>query len=250
VAVVNRTFVDRYIHGASPLGHVLRQGSAERPLDAEVVGIVGDVRYNEVRDAAPPTVYFSYRQASPRPDYVPFFMNYLVRTKGDAASVQLELQRAALALDKDVPLVNARSEETVIEQVLFLERAFAWLTTAFGAVALLLAGVGLYGTISYTVAQRTNEIGVRIALGASRGAILRWVVRQTALVVVAGLAAGVPLAWAATRLLRSRLYELSPYDPAVLGAAVAAILVVSLAAILVPARRATRIDPVVALRYE
>jgi predicted permease len=250
VAVVNRTFVEQYFHGANPLGHVLRQGSADKPFDAEVVGIVGDVRYNQVRNAAPPTAYFSYRQASPRPDYVPFFMNYLVRTKGDPRSVQLELQRAALALDKDVPLVNVRSEETVIEQVLFLERAFDWLTTAFGAVALVLAGVGLYGTISYTVAQRTNEIGVRIALGATRATILVWVLRQTTLVVLAGLAAGIPLAWAATRLLRSHLFELSPNDPATLLAAVGAILAASLAAILVPARRATRVDPVVALRYE
>jgi len=250
VAVVNRTFVEQYFHGTNPLGHVLRQGPADKPFDAEVVGIAGDVRYNQVRDAAPPTVYFSYRQASPRPDYIPFFMNYLVRTKGDPRSVQLELQRAALSLDKDVPLVNVRTEEAVIEQVLFLERAFAWLTTAFGAIALVLAAVGLYGTISYTVAQRTREIGVRIALGATRAAILSWVLRQTALVVLIGIAGGIPLAWAATRLLRSHLFELSPSDPATLFAAVTAILLASLAAILVPARRATLIDPVVALRYE
>jgi ABC-type antimicrobial peptide transport system permease subunit len=177
-------------------------------------------------------------------------MNYLVRTQVDPGPLAMELQRAVLSLDKDVPLVNVRTEETVIEQVLFLERAFAWLSTAFGAVGLVLAGVGLYGTVSYTVAQRTSEIGVRIALGATRATILRWVLRQTALLVVAGIATGLPLAWVATRLLESQLFELSPNDPATLATAVAAIVLVSAAATLVPARRATRVDPVVALRYE
>jgi predicted permease len=250
VAVVNRTFVERYLHGTSPLGRVLRRGSAERPFDAEVVGVVGDVRYNQIRDAAPPTVYFSYLQGVPQADYVSPFMNYLVRTQADPASVALQLQRTALSLDKDVPVVNVRTEETVVEQVLFLEHAFAWLTTASGAVALLLAGVGLYGTISYTVARRTSEIGLRIALGATRSAILRWVVRQTALVVLAGVAGGLPLAWAATRLFETHLFEVSPNDPVTLAAAVAAIVLASAAATLVPARRATRVDPVVALRYE
>ncbi len=250
VAVVNREFARRYLGGADPLGRVLRRGTAEKPFDAEVVGVVGDVRYNQVRETPPPTVYFSYLQASPRPDYVPFFMNYLVRTEGDPRPVELALHRAALSLDKDVPLVNVRTEETVIDQVLFLERAFAWLTAAFGVVALALAGVGLYGTISYTVAQRTPEIGVRVALGATRGRILAWVLRQTAQVVLAGVAFGLPLAWAAARLLKSRLYELSPGDPWTLAAAVAAVLAASAVALWLPARRATRVDPVVALRYE
>ena len=250
VAVVNRAFVRRYLAGADPLGRVVRRGSAAEPFDAEIVGVVGDVRYNQVRDAPPPTVYFSYLQAAPQKDYVPFFMNYLVRTEGDPRAVERALHPAALAIDKDVPLVNVRAEETVIDQVLFLERAFAWLTAAFGAVALALAGVGLYGTISYTVAQRTAEIGVRVALGATRGRILAWVLRHTAQVVLAGVAFGLPLAWAAARLLRSRLYELSPGDPWTLGGAVAAVLAASAVALWLPARRATRVDPVVALRYE
>jgi ABC-type antimicrobial peptide transport system permease subunit len=161
-----------------------------------------------------------------------------------------ELERTALSLDAQVPLVNVRTEEAVIEQVLFLERASAWLTTAFGALALVLTAVGLYGTVSYTVAHRTNEIGLRMALGATGRTILVWALRQSVVVVLAGLAAGVPLAWAATRLLQGHLFELSPDDPTTLAAAVATIIVVSLGATLGPALRASRVDPAVALRCE
>jgi predicted permease len=250
VAVVNQAFVRRYFHGDDPIGRTLRRGPAEHPFDAEVVGVAGDVRYNQVRDQAPPTVYYSYRQAAPRPDYVPFFMSYLVRTRGDPGSVTSAVQRAALDLDPNVPLANVRTETEVIDQVLFLERAFAWLASGFGLLALVLACVGLYGTIGYTVAQRTGEIGIRMALGADRSTILKVVLRETLAVVLAGIAAGIPLAWAATRLLKARLYELSPHDPATLAAAVASVLLVTLVAGLVPARRASRLDPLVALRYE
>jgi predicted permease len=250
VAVVNQAFARKYFHGDDPIGHVVRRGSAEHLFDWEVVGVVGDVRYNQVRDEPPPTVYFSYRQAAPRRDYVPFFMSYLVRTRGDPGSVTGAVQRVALAVDPDVPLANLRSETAVIDQVLFLERAFAWLASAFGLLALALACVGLYGTIGYTVAQRTNEIGIRMALGADRATILAVVLRETLVVVVAGIAAGIPLAWAATRLLKARLFALSPHDPATVVTAVASILVVTLVAGFVPARRASRVDPLVALRYE
>jgi predicted permease len=250
VAVVNQAFARKYFHGDDPIGHIVRRGSAEHLLDWEVVGVVGDVRYNQVRNEPPPTVYFSYRQAAPRTDYVPFFMSYLVRTQGEPRGVTSAVQRAALELDPDVPLANLHGETEVIDQVLFLERAFAWLASGFGLLALVLACVGLYGTIGYTVAQRTNEIGIRMALGADRTTILKAVLRETLLVVAAGIAAGIPLAWAATRLLKARLYELSPHDPATLVTAVASILVVTLAAGFLPARRASRVDPLVALRYE
>jgi ABC-type antimicrobial peptide transport system permease subunit len=135
-------------------------------------------------------------------------------------------------------------------QLPFLERAFAWLASGFGLLALVLACVGLYGTIGYAVAQRTGEIGIRMALGADRTTILKVVLGETLAVVLAGIAAGIPLAWAATRLLKARPYELSPHDPATLAAALVSILVVTLAAGFLPARRGSRVDPLVALRYE
>jgi putative ABC transport system permease protein len=250
VAVVNETFVRQHFHGAKPIGRILRQGSAERPFEAEVVGVVGDVKYNKLRDEVPPTAYFSYRQASRRAGYVPPFMTYLVRTEVDPHRVVGAVERTALGLDGDVPLAGIRTETEVIDQVLFLERAFAWLVSAFGALALTLACVGLVGTIGYTVARRTNEIGIRMALGAGRAAILALVLRETLVVVLGGIAVGMPLAWATTRLLGARLYELSPHDPATVAASVMVVLVVTLVAGLVPARRASRIDPMVALRYE
>jgi ABC-type antimicrobial peptide transport system permease subunit len=134
--------------------------------------------------------------------------------------------------------------------VLFLERTFAALSSAFSFLALLLACVGLYGTMAYAVARKTNEIGIRMALGAGRETILNMVMRETVLIVLAGVAAGLPAAWAASGLLKTRLFGMSPHDPWSIAMAVAATLAVTAVAGYIPARRASRVDPMVALRYE
>ena len=138
----------------------------------------------------------------------------------------------------------------MVAQVLFLERTFAALSSAFGFLALMLACIGLYGTMAYAVARKTNEIGIRMALGAGRGTILSMVMRETALIVLAGVVAGLPAAWAASSLLKARLFGLTPHDPWSIALAVVATLAVTAFAGYIPARRASRVDPIVALRYE
>lgn len=147
-------------------------------------------------------------------------------------------------------MVDVRTETQVVSEVLFLERMFAALSSAFGFLALLLACVGLYGTMAYSVARKTNEIGIRMALGARRGTILSMVLRETAIIVVAGIFVGLPAAWIASSLLKTRLFGLSSHDPWSIVVAVAATLLVTTFAGFVPARRAAQVDPIVALRYE
>jgi ABC-type antimicrobial peptide transport system permease subunit len=149
-----------------------------------------------------------------------------------------------------VPVVNLSTEDEIVDQVLYLERTFAMLSSVFSALALVLACIGIYGTIAYTVAERTNEIGIRMALGAELGKILRMVLRETLMVVGAGLATGLPLAWLGTRMLTAQVYGISPHDPLTSSMAVLAISVVTIVAGSIPALRASHIDPIRALRYE
>jgi predicted permease len=245
VIVVNQVFVDRYMHGDYPLGRRVDFGSAKRIF--EIVGVVDDVKYARLRDDIPPTAYFSHLQTP-----IPWnFMTFMVRS-GEAGlpALAAAVRREGLAQDKNVPLVDMKTETQVVSQVLFMDRTFAALSSTFSFLALLLACVGLYGTMAYAVARKTNEIGIRMALGARRGTILGMVLRETATIVLAGIAVGLPAAWASTSLLKTRLFGLSPHDPWSIALAIAATLIVTAIAGYVPARRASRVDPMVALRYE
>lgn len=250
VAVINQKLARLYFHRDNPVGHKIVMGIAlaqggQKP-EYEIVGVVQDARYGGLRTDIRPTVYFSYLQFRELSN----FMTFEVRGGGDMASLAASIRREALALDRNVPLTNLNSQTEVIGQMLVLERTFASLSTAFAALALLLACIGLYGSIAYTVARRTNEIGVRMALGAKRGTILGMVLRETLTVVATGLALGFPLAWFASLALQSQLYGLTAHDPITLLLATLIIAAVTAIAGYIPARRASRVDPMVALRYE
>jgi predicted permease len=244
--VINETAVRKYFHGDNPIGKRLISGKNQNQTTFEIVGVAKDVKYGKVRDDAPPTFYWSYAQST----LVSRQMIFLVRTDTDPVALENSVRQVCVDLDKDVPVVHMKTEEAIVQGSLFLERTFALLSSAFGALALLLACVGLYGTIGYAVARRTAEIGVRMALGAGRGNILRMVLAETFLLVAAGVLVGLPAAWAAARLLTHQLYGLSPHDPLTITTAAAAILVITLLAGFLPARRASRVEPMVALRCE
>jgi ABC-type antimicrobial peptide transport system permease subunit len=235
------------MHGDNPLGRHLELGSGKRLRSYEIVGVVDDVKYARVREDVPPTAYFFHQQL-PTPWN---FMTFMIRS-GEAGLPALAsaVRREALAQDKNVPVVDMKTETQVVSQVLFLDRTFAALSSAFGFLALLLACVGLYGTMAYAVARKTNEIGIRMALGAGRSSILGMVLRETAIIVLAGIVVGIPASLATASLLKTRLFGLTPHDPWSIVLAITATLVVTAIAGFVPAKRASRVDPMVALRYE
>jgi predicted permease len=246
VATVNQRAVVKYFHGDDPVGRLIEFGSGKDAVKLTIVGVVGDVRYNKLRDAVPPTAYFSYRQ---RPEAAGM-MTFLVRTAGEEPAFAASIKAAAAAVDKDVPVMQLTTETEVLNGAMRMERLLALLSSVFGGLALLLACIGLYGTIGYTVVRRTNEIGIRMALGAGRARILTMVLRETVVVVAAGLLVGLPLAWFSARVLGSQLFGLSPHDPLTIALAVVAIVCVTILSGLLPARRAARVDPMVALRCE
>jgi predicted permease len=246
VVVVNEALARKFFHGDNPVGHTIDLGSKTKPQVYEIVGVAHDVKYAQIRDDVPPTAYFAYIQRKE----VPPFMTFELRSTLPQAALTRAIEQTALQLDKGVPVENLKTEDEVVSEVLFLERAFAMLSSSFGGLALLLAAVGLYGTIAYTVAQRTNEIGIRMALGANRERIISMVLREIAVVVAAGLAVGLPLTWFATKTLQAQLFGLSPHDATTLCVAVLVIFAVSAMAGAFSARRASHVEPMEALRYE
>lgn len=244
--VVNQTLVRKYLHGDNPIGKHLVYGKNGRMGTFEVVGVAKDVKYGKIRNDVPPTAYWPYQQST----VISRDMIFLVRTEGNPAAIANSVRQVCLDLDKDVPVVRMQTEEEVVNGSLFLERTFALLSSAFGALALLLACVGLYGTIGYAVTRRTAEIGVRMALGAERGRILRMILAEVSFVVIAGIMIGLPVSWATAKLLNHQLYELSPHDPLTVAGSSIVILAITLLAGYLPARRASRVNPTIALRYE
>jgi predicted permease len=255
VAVVNQKFVDKYMRGDNPLGREIVFTRKKTRASFQIVGVAGDVKYGRIREEVPPTVYFPHTQifvaVGGNQGFSWPFMTFAIKSTGAGQpSLLAGIRRELTTLDKNVPMVDVRTETQVVAQVLFLERTFAALSSAFGFLALLLACVGLYGTMAYAVTRRTNEIGIRMALGAERAAILGMVLRETIVIVAAGIVVGVPAAWFASSIVKTRLFGLTPHDPWSIGLAVAATLVVTMIAGYIPARRASRVDPMVALRYE
>jgi len=243
VAVINEALAKAYFSGRSPLGrHIVSTGPPD--VTYEIVGVARDVRDHDLRGPVPPRAYLALLQS----DTPASAFNVEIRTRAPLAVIE-PARQAVRAYDPDLPLVSAQPLSAMIGDSINHERLIAKLSAVFGLMALLLAALGLYGVVSYTIARRTNEIGIRMALGAARRDVLWMVLRETMLLALLGVAIGVPAALAATRLISSRLFGLSAADPGTLIAATVILLGVALVAGAIPGSRATRVSPTQALRY-
>jgi predicted permease len=249
VAVVNQTFARNYFAGQNAMGGIFYLGDEKNPHPEdriEIVGVCKDAMYVNLKDEVPPTVYLSYLQAANNVRG----MTFEVRTALPPMAIAGAVQRAVAEIDRNVPVAEMRTQEEQIRMTLGTERMFAGVVGSFGVIAALLAAIGLYGVMAYTVARRTNEIGIRLALGAGRGDVQWMVLRESLWMVAAGLVVGIPAALALTRLIQRTLYGVKPNDPLSFVAAGALMLVVAAVAAWIPARRAARVDPMRALRCE
>jgi putative ABC transport system permease protein len=247
VAVVNEAFVERYFAGENPLGRRMsfRGGKSGDDLDMEIVGVVKNQKNSRLREDMPKLTYTPYTQSS----YL-VSMTYYLLSERPESSLGPEVRNVLRDADANLPIFKMQTVAAAHEDALELERTVALLATAFAGIATVLAAIGLYGLMAYGVARRTREIGVRVALGAQRGDVLGMVFREALVYLGFGLAIGIPLALGLTTYLDSQLFGLSARDPFVLvGAAVVLALAVMVAAV-IPARRAARVNPTVALRYE
>ncbi len=246
VAVVNQALARDAFGENNPLGKILRFGTDEKPRDFEIVGVVGDAKYNDLRTEPPPTAYFSHLQSLNTAS----FMTFQVRTSADPEAVVAALRAEVAEVDKNIPINRIDTLVQRIDKALLFERMFSRLTGSFGLLALVLVCVGLYGTMSYFVARRTNEIGIRMALGAQPVRVFRMVLAEGLKLTGAGVAIGLIGAAAGTRLITSALYEVPALDPLTFGSVALLLVAIGLLACYVPARRAMKVDPMVALRYE
>ncbi|HWS87831.1 MAG TPA: ABC transporter permease [Pyrinomonadaceae bacterium] len=247
VIVVNEAFVSRFFEGREPLGqHVVLDGPDDKPLPPrEVVGVVGNVRFQKFNDVEQPEYYIPFEQAPSAVSQV------VVRTRGeDAAALTASVRAALKGVDPNLLIWETRTMDELVGQSVAPQRFNVALLGFFAALAMLLAAVGIYGVMSYTVTQRRHEIGIRMALGAQGRDVLRLVVRQGMLLTLLGLGLGLAGAFALTRLMSSLLYGVSATDPLVFASVSLLLAAVALLASYVPARRATKVDPMVALRYE
>jgi predicted permease len=247
-AVINQSFAKRYLPPGDPIGRrfglVDDQDPAHQP-DVEVVGVIPDSKYRDLRETPPPQAYFPYFQgASFR------FMNVYLRTHGDPSLIESQLREQMRQFDPHVPIVDLQTMDEQIGWSLRTERLVASLSAVFGGLALLLAVIGLYGVMAYTVTRRTREMGIRIALGATRQKIIGMVIFEASVMVLAGLSVGAVLALALANLIRSQLFGLNPHDPwTLLGASFSLAIAAGLAGF-IPAVRASSVDPTKALRQE
>jgi predicted permease len=248
VTIINQAFADKYLHGVNPLGQkaaIYMKSLSENEIQpSEIIGVVGDVHEMGLDAAPEPSVYW------PHPELVMSGMTILVRTRNDPLAIASAARTALQQLDPELPLAGVATMDQLLADSLSRSRFTMLLLGIFSAVALVLAAVGIYGLIAYSVTQRTQELGIRIALGAQRRDVLRLVLAQGTRLTLLGVALGVVAALVLSRLLATLLFNVSATDPLTFAGVAALLAVVALLACFIPARRATRVDPIVALRYE
>jgi predicted permease len=250
VAVVNQTFAAKYFPNDNPIGKRFTFDTS-KPDEIEIIGLARDAKYARQRDEIPPTVYSSFRQERPTP-----FATFEVRSSGDPAAVIAAMREAVKEIEPNLPMGEVRTQIEQADETLSMERLFAKLLTLFGLLAQQLAAIGLFGVLAYTVSQRTHEIGIRMALGADRTNVMKMIVRQGMVLALLGVVLGLIAAYVLTKYLESwvklsdMLFGVKVSDPFTYGVIAVLLIVVALIACFVPARRATKVDPLVALRYE
>jgi predicted permease len=251
VAVVNQTFANKYFPNEDPIGKRFTFDSA-KPDEIEIIGLARDAKYTRQRDDVPPTVYANWRQEMRSMGGLTFEL----RTSGDPNAAIPAVRQAVREVDASLPLNNVKTQSEQAEETLRMERLFAKLVTLFGLLAQQLAAIGLFGVMAYAVSQRTHEIGIRMALGAGRSDVLLMIVRQGMTLSLLGVGLGLVGAYVLTKYLeslmnlRAMLYGVQVSDPLTYGVIAALLTVVTLIACYIPARRATKVDPMIALRYE
>jgi predicted permease len=245
VAIVNEAFAKKFNLGREAVGKRMSNDRSTGALTMEIVGLVKNAKYSEVKREIPPQFFKPYRQDE-RIGNITFY----VRTAAAPEPFLTSIPKAIARLDANLPLENLRTLPQQVRQNVFLDRFISVLSTAFACLATLLAAVGLYGVLAYTVSQRTREIGLRMALGAAPRRVRAMVMRQVGMMTAVGGAIGLAAAIGLGQLAQSLLFELKGSDPAVLAGAAVALTVVALAAGFVPAYRASQVDPMSALRYE
>ena len=247
VAVLNKDLATKLFADTSPIGHIVHKDRIPMfKRDYQIIGVVTNAKYASITRPAP-TLYTFYRQA---PDLFMRQPHFVVRTSTNPYSVVADVRRGIAQIDQQLPIHNVITQTEQIDVSLRQERMFADLISMFGVLALLLACVGLYGVMAYSVSRRTQEIGIRVALGAGRAVVSAMVLREGMLVVLLGAGIGIPTAIGLSRLIRSLLWNVQPFDPTTLGSAAIVLCAVALLAIAVPAYRATCIDPMQALKCE
>jgi putative ABC transport system permease protein len=245
--MINQALAQRDFPNEDPVGKRITLGNTDennQPIWFEIVGVTANVRSQELREEPPPELYFSARQ-------LPFQnMAIVVRSTIEPESLAPALRQAVAEVDRTVPVAQLQTMEHIVSESVTQPRFNLFLVGLFGGLALLLSAAGIYGVTSYTVTQRTHELGIRVALGAQVGDVLKLVLGQGMVVIGIGLVLGLAASFALMRLMRSLLFGVGENDPLTFVAITVVLLLVALLACYVPARRATKVDPLIALRYE
>jgi predicted permease len=240
VTVVNEAFVRKYLAGLNPIGLTMKADGA----DWRIAGVCRDTKFAEIKAEAPPTAYLSFRQKPTGSAY------FALRVTAPPLAVAAEARKALAAIDPNIPLTEISTQEEVRDKTIYQERMLATLCGSLAALSILLSCNGLYGLMAYHVSRRAGEMGLRLALGATRRQIAGPILKEAVILAGAGVMAGIPLTLALTRIIRGHFYGVGPADPAIFSASVILLVIVALLAAWIPARRAAKVDPMVALRSE